>query len=82
MNFTEIIKFAVNAARPFMLLGDKGAHTAVQAMFTIKEADIKKLSSGMSAEDIEEAVRLRTVAADAVSDLALFLASRGTMKAD
>ena len=72
----------VTLAAPFVKMGEPMAHSAIQRAVTLPEKDVKKLASGMSAEDNEEALRLRTAMADAISDFVVFVSSRGSIKAD
>jgi len=78
----DYIKNLINMARPFILLGEKPAHSGTQRALTLPEKDLDKLCTGMSAEDKAEAKRLRDVYADAGSDFVVFVASRGVIDAD
>jgi len=82
MKFDQIFQMFLGLAAPFIPLGAVHVHKIVQGWFTVPKDQRSKLFSGMSGADKAEAERLQVVAADAMSDYVVFVASRGKIDPD
>lgn len=84
MNPKQLLDVVIALAMPLVpILGDN-AQGAVQRAVTIPRKQVEKAcrARGMSAEETEEAIRLAVVMADAISDFAVFVASKGEIDPD
>lgn len=72
----------INLAKAYAPILGSQAHAPVERAFTVPEKEIRKAMGSASKEDQDEAVRLGRVFADAGSDFAVFLASKGAIDAD
>lgn len=82
MNFSSLIQSIIAMAKPMLGIFGEKAHSVVERWATIPAKDRSKLYVGLSAEEQAEADRLMRVMADAISDFAVYVASRGDVAAD
>lgn len=82
MNGTLLLQIALQLAKAEVARHGQTALTTTERMFTIPAKDVAKLTQGMGQADAQEARRLLAVAADAMSDALVFLASRGQVDPD
>jgi hypothetical protein len=69
-------------AKAYIPILGASSHAPIERAFTVPEKDIRKLMGNASEEDKVEAVRLGRVFADAGSDFAVFVGSKGQIDAD
>lgn len=82
MNLNTLLKQIVALIGPLLPFLGQGALEVVERGATVPQADIKKLMKGASPEDTAKAIELGRIMADAVSDFAVFVASKGQIEPD
>lgn len=81
-DLTAIFNTLLGVLTPLLPFIGAGAQGATERALTLPEAQIRKLMGNASEEDKAEAVRLGRIWADAGSDFAVFVASKGKIDPD
>lgn len=82
MNLTSFLKNLIDMIRAMIPFLGERAHGAVERAVTIPEKDIRKMMGTASEETKLRAIQLGRIAADAVSDFTVYVASNGHIVED